>query len=481
VRYFIATEYEFLLSCAATWLEDGMKLQSIQILRGMAALLVVVYHIRAMEILAIGKNGLQEVPLLNGFVANGYAGVDLFFVISGFIMVYVTDGMKAGYRTSLDFLFARVTRIYPLWWLFAAVMTAMFFLYNDFGFGAGWQHVSQGQPLIPYLIKSFLLVPQNAHPVLGVGWTLVHEMYFYAAFTFMLLLPRRVWLWVLLAWGAAIAGGTLIGFTEPFGSDYRSLFFYPMTMEFILGAVVGLLVSSGVAWRSGILTMIAVLWLMATLGLQGADDANLMMWGRVFWFGLPCTLLVYGFATLEITRRQAWLVPAGIGAFVAGLVGLGYNLLDTAPWGARSAATLMSVIVGAVAMAAVFWGGWLGGQAAPARIRAMKPSLSRIYNGLARVGDWSFSLYLCHPILLAPIRLAFAELAKIPALAPVFQTGHAGPLDNIVLYVVALTTCLIVAALTYRFVERPMIIGFSKARGFLFRRERPKPLGQVAP
>jgi peptidoglycan/LPS O-acetylase OafA/YrhL len=458
-----------------------MKLQSIQILRGMAALLVVIYHIRAMEILAIGKNDLQELPLLNGFISNGYAGVDLFFVISGFIMVYVTEGMKPGIRSSLDFLFARVTRIYPLWWIFAGVMTLMFFMYNDFGLGEGWQRVSQGQPLIPYLIKSFLLVPQNAHPVLGVGWTLVHEIYFYVAFTFLLLLPRRTWLWVLLAWGGAIAGGTLIGFTEPFGADYRALIFYPMTMEFIMGAVVGLLVSSGVAWRSGAVTMLAVLWMMASLGLQGLDDADLMMWGRVFWFGLPCTLLVYGFATLELRHRQAWLVPAGAGALVAGLIGLGYNLLDTAPWGARSAATLMSVIVGGMAMAAVFWGGWLGGQAMPARIRAMKPGLLRIYRGLARVGDWSFSLYLCHPILLAPIRLGFAELAKIPVLAPVFQTGHAGPLDNIVLYIVALTTCLIVAALTYRFIERPMIVGFAKARAAIFRRERPKPLGQVAP
>ena len=458
-----------------------MKLQSIQILRGLAAMLVVVYHIRAMEMLAIGNNGLSETPFLNAFVTNGYAGVDLFFVISGFIMVHVTQGMKAGIRSSLDFLFARVTRIYPLWWLFAAVMTGMFFVYNDFGLDEGWQRVSQGQPLVPYLIKSFFLVPQNAHPVLGVGWTLVHEIYFYLAFTLIILLPRRFWLWILLAWGGALVGGTLLGLTEPFSSDILSLLLYPMTMEFIMGAVVGLLVSSRIAWRSGAMTLVAVFWLMASLGLQGVEDDNLMMWGRVFWFGLPCTLLVYGFATLELNRRQAWLVPAGIGALVSTLVIFAFNLTEAAPFSQRVDALILSLIVGAIAAAIVFWLGWLGGYAMPDRIRAMEPGFMKVHGALARVGDWSFSLYLCHPIILAPIRIGFAEIAKTPALRPIFQTGHAGPWDNIVLYATALFTTLFVAAMTYRFIERPMIVGFAKARSRIFQREQPEPLGQVAP
>lgn len=458
-----------------------MKLQSIQILRGLAAMLVVVYHIRAMEMLAIGNNGLSETPFLNAFVTNGYAGVDLFFVISGFIMVHVTQGMKAGIRSSLDFLFARVTRIYPLWWLFAAIMTGMFFVYNDFGLDEGWQRVSQGQPLVPYLIKSFFLVPQNAHPVLGVGWTLVHEIYFYLAFTLIILLPRRFWLWILLAWGGALVGGTLLGLTEPFSSDILSLLLYPMTMEFIMGAVVGLLVSSGIAWRSGAMTLVAVFWLMASLGLQGVEDDNLMMWGRVFWFGLPCTQLVYGFATLELNRRQAWLVPAGIGALVSTLVIFAFNLTEAAPFSQRVDALILSLIVGAIAAAIVFWLGWLGGHAMPDRIRAMEPGFMKVHGALARVGDWSFSLYLCHPIILAPIRIGFAEISRTPALRPIFQTGHAGPWDNIVLYATALFTTLFVAAMTYRFIERPMIVGFAKARSRIFQREQPKPLGQVAP
>ena len=448
-----------------------MKLQSIQILRGLAALLVVLYHIRAMEALAIGRNGLSEVPLLNGFVTNGFAGVDLFFVISGFIMVYVTQGMRAGIRSSLDFLFARVTRIYPLWWVFAGLISVMFVIYSAIGYEDVWDRARQGEPLVPYLVKSFFLVPQAAPPVLGVGWTLIHEMYFYAAFTLMLLVPRRFWLWILLAWGAMIAGGSAFGLSRPFAGDYSALLFYPMTMEFIMGAVVGLAISSGIAWRSGIVTLVGTLWLMASLTFQGVEDANLLMWGRVVWFGLPCTLLVYGFATLELSGRQAWLVPVGIGALVAALISLLYNLVADSPFSDRLGATIVSVAVGLVAMLAVLWAGWLAGQARPERIRAMTPGFRRVHRGLARLGDWSFSLYLCHPLLLAPIRLAFAEAAKVPWLAPVFQLGRAGPLDNIALIVTSLAVTLLAAALSYRFIERPMIIRFGKLRERLFHRK----------
>ena len=451
-----------------------MKLQSIQILRGLAALLVVLYHIRAMEALAIGRNGLSEVPLLNGFVTNGFAGVDLFFVISGFIMVYVTQGIRAGIRSSLDFLFARVTRIYPLWWVFAGLLSVMFVIYSATGYEDVWDRARQGEPLVPYLVKSFFLVPQAAPPVLGVGWTLVHEMYFYAAFTLMLLVPRRFWLWILLAWGAMIAGGSAFGLSRPFAGDYSALLFYPMTMEFIMGAVVGLAISSGIAWRSGIVTLVGALWLMASLTFQGVEDANLLMWGRVVWFGLPCTLLVYGFATLELSGRQAWLVPVGIGALVAAMISLLYNLVSESPFSDRLGATIVTVAVGMVAMLSVLWAGWLAGQARPERIRAMTPGFKRVHRGLARVGDWSFSLYLCHPLLLAPVRLAFGEAAKVPWLAPVFQLGHAGPLDNIALIVTSLAATLLAAALSYRFIERPMIIGFGQLRERLFYR-KPEP------
>jgi peptidoglycan/LPS O-acetylase OafA/YrhL len=450
-----------------------VKLQSIQILRGLAALLVVIYHIRAMEVLAIANNGLAEPPLLNGLVTNGYAGVDLFFVISGFIMVHVTANMKAGPLASLEFLFARITRIYPLWWIFAGLMTLMFIAYNGLGFGAGWERVSQGEPLIPYMIKSFALAPQNAHPVLGVGWTLVHEVYFYLVFALILLLPRRFWLWALSAWGAGLIAATFFGLTHPYGKDLLTLAVYPMTMEFIMGAVVGIAVSSGLAWRGGLVTLLATLWLVASLCFQGIEDDHLMMWGRVVWFGIPCALLVYGVATLDHADRRIWLLPAAAGLITATGISLAYNLDSDSAVALRLGATVVSVLVGAVIMLAVLWAGWIGGRLAPQETMDLAAPLRLVHDGFARLGDWSFSLYLCHPRVLAPIRIAFDAFDNMGLLPAVFRLGHPGPIDNLLLNALALTACLIAAWLSYTMFERPMIRGTGALRRMLFSRRAP--------
>ena len=241
-----------------------------------------------------------------------------------------------------------------------------------------------------------------------------------------------------------------------------------MTMEFILGAVVGVAVSSGVAWRSGLATLAAVLWLVGALTFHRPDDTALVTWGRILEFGLPCTLLVYGFATLELTKRQAWLVPAGIGALTAATISFLYALPTDGAYEQRAGATIVTVIVGALAMMASLWFGWLGGQSMPKRLHRMTPYFETCYKALARLGDWSFSLYLCHVILLTLTRLAFDFLGKIPALAPIFQLGHKGTLDNIALVTASLAASILAAALSYRFIERPMIIGFSWLRERLF-------------
>ena len=114
------------------------KLDSVQMLRGLAALFVLIYHIAQQQLHAIGAIGIgataptTDLWLLSGPWSQGYAGVDLFFVISGFIMVYVTQGFaQNGRRKAANvgaFLYRRFVRIYPLWWVFASVMGGYYFL-----------------------------------------------------------------------------------------------------------------------------------------------------------------------------------------------------------------------------------------------------------------------------------------------------------------------------------------------------------------
>lgn len=459
-----------------------MKLQSIQALRGLAALLVVFYHIRSLEIKGIAENGFTEQAWTGGVFTNGYAGVDLFFVISGFIMVFVTRDAGTGLKAAADFLFARATRIYPVWWGFAGIMAAyMIGVHGLSGHGEGWGAISRSEPLVPYLVKSFLLVPQPEFPILGVGWTLVHEMYFYAVFTVLMLLPRRLLPVMLGLWGALIVAGTFLGYAVVFAGSYRDLVFYPMTMEFILGALAGYAVTRGLYWHNGVVTLVATLWLLVALCYQGVETAFSLQWGRVLWFGLPCTLLVYSLGGIDLKRRTPWLLPAFAGFVVTVAVYQMFGLHDASPDDARRGATILAVTVGAIAMMIVLWFGWLLGQGAPDRLHAMQPLFRRLLAGAVRLGDWSFSLYLCHMIVLSPLRHVFDTVSRIDILKPAFQLGHPGPLDNLMFLATGTLLCVGASAITYRLLERPCIILFSKMRAALFHRTRQEAEAEAEP
>ncbi|WP_169711670.1 acyltransferase family protein [Henriciella litoralis] len=300
-----------------------MKLDSIQSLRAAAAMLVVVYHTRSLEIRTIAENGFQENPLAGLIVQNGFAGVDLFFVISGFIMVYVTGKVLPRPMTSLAFLFARAARIYPLWWLFAALMMAYFFFTLGTPWDAGVKRSLDGTSFVAdnpwlHIVLSLGLLPQPAWPVFGLGWTLVHEMHFYLVFALIILLPRRFLPWVLLLWAALVIAGALAGLTGPYPTDYLSLAVHPLSLEFIGGCLAGLLVMSGRRFHPPLMVLLSACALVGALIAQGQETPFTLEWGRVFWFGLPSIALVYALASLEANggiEMPRWLVTLGDWSF----------------------------------------------------------------------------------------------------------------------------------------------------------------------
>ena len=153
-----------------------VRLVNIQALRGLAALMVVITHLPTMETKHAGD------ALLSQSVMLGISGVDLFFVISGFIMVYVTWQSQNSLRNAGEFLFARATRIYPIYWIVALALLAV---------GLVKPGLFSFDPEQTSIVKSLALWPQDGFPMLKVAWTLIHEMYFYLVFALIILFSHN--------------------------------------------------------------------------------------------------------------------------------------------------------------------------------------------------------------------------------------------------------------------------------------------------
>ena len=114
-------------------------------------------------------------PPLGNFFSGGNRGIHLFFVLSGFIIATVHAGDIGRPDRVSNYLFNRVTRIYPAVW----IMTVLALVLYDASFG-GSEKVSKLQPWS--VAASFLLLPQSGDALVNVTWTLKYEIAFYALF-----------------------------------------------------------------------------------------------------------------------------------------------------------------------------------------------------------------------------------------------------------------------------------------------------------
>ena len=255
----------------------------IQAGRGVAALLVVLYH--AERGLAVRQYlGRQA---LGGLTAFGHAGVDFFFVLSGFIIYYV-------HRSDLDrpaalprYVRRRACRIYPAYW----AVTVLVLLVNMTGHGIG------GVPGVGHIAESLALAPPGHPPILGVAWTLQRELVFYVLFG-LAIVDRR---WALLGVAACIvvAWGPMpawVGQNRPWGDDWYDLLF-------LMGIVAArITLGDRLRWPY----VAAALGVSAFLAAGLAEDAGFVpaqgLIGRLA-YGLSSACLIAGIATAERRGR----------------------------------------------------------------------------------------------------------------------------------------------------------------------------------
>lgn len=263
---------------------------SIQVLRAVAALLVVADH-TLIHIFTV-----YDLPQIYHVMVwkLGGIGVTTFFVISGFVMALTNDANFGRREEPLRFMLNRIIRIMPLYWLMSAIAAALFIV------------TASKQISISYLLMSlFFIVPLDTanhtimQPVLGPGWTLSYEMFFYAVFALFLMLPKRAALTgfttvmvALVIWGMSTLSSTEI-------NDPTSRFaFYanPLLLLFVGGVLLGALYKKyesvfqntniNISWMYGAVAL--------TLFISIATDKNswpLILQPLVFILPLICVAI----------------------------------------------------------------------------------------------------------------------------------------------------------------------------------------------
>jgi exopolysaccharide production protein ExoZ len=200
------------------------RISALDWLRGIAAIWVILHHIN----ITIQKDKYFSATSVTDIFTVGYRGVDLFFVISGFIMtLLIYDSDHTDRNRLLKFVIHRILRIFPLYLI---VFTTLFSIASFFGVGANDGFV----PTLSGFIYDALLLPRDDLttfiPV--SAWTLTHEMMFYAMCLSSFISHRLYWV-LLVSWS------TLCGLT--FLTEYNvsgmAMPLSPLNIYFLLGAI----------------------------------------------------------------------------------------------------------------------------------------------------------------------------------------------------------------------------------------------------
>lgn len=256
---------------------------SIQILRGLAALLVVAHH--AILQLSITNKSRIIFPL-------GAFGVDIFFIISGFVIYVTGDNLKAS-----EFLARRIARVVPLYWLFLT-LKIFFILFM----GTGATHVL---PTPWYIFASYMFIPAygaaggDPTPLITAAWTLEFEMFFYIVCTMVLLTfgKKHLISGALFSITTSVAIGLVLSSLhrpEPWPAPVTLL--NPLSLEFVGGVGLGWL------WQndklpSPILATAALIG--ALLWLLMVPIPGMLSPERSLIWGLPAVAIVGSLVALE--------------------------------------------------------------------------------------------------------------------------------------------------------------------------------------
>jgi peptidoglycan/LPS O-acetylase OafA/YrhL len=238
----------------------------------------------------------NQVAFFNLF-GGGWSGVDYFFVLSGFIMVYVHRSAIGKKDQLKSFLVKRAVRIYPIYWIITLTVWCLFLVIPAF---ANNQDLSLGHG-----IESLLLIPQKDphykdRLILEVGWTLIYEIYFYLLFSIAIWLKPKHSVPILSAWllVTILVFRKIVKFPDEF--FLLKTVFGEMNLEFVLGCLAAYIVikyNNKIGKYRWILFGIANLGYVILVMLSAWGNIG---FGRVTTFGVLATLLIIAATSIDL-------------------------------------------------------------------------------------------------------------------------------------------------------------------------------------
>jgi exopolysaccharide production protein ExoZ len=257
----------------------AVEYKSVQTLRAVGAILVALMHILFFYGDSMKYIG-GEAPLMSRFYSfQGWAGcgVQIFFVISGFIMAYLNAiGETDSFR---DFAMRRITRVVPLYWILT-----LFWAYVCF---------APGTFPISRVLESLFFIPRlDNTAVLGPGWSLNFEMFFYAIFGLITLVFRASFLWVAMLFVVFNVLGQVTGF---YVFDHYS---DPIVWNFIAGIAIYHVHRLPWALRESRAIFVAGVTLLVSAIFWHKPDKTFGLHQFMAW-GVPSMLVVFGAVSME--------------------------------------------------------------------------------------------------------------------------------------------------------------------------------------
>ncbi|MDR6564797.1 MULTISPECIES: acyltransferase [unclassified Arcicella] len=266
------------------------RLDLIQVFRGLASMLVVLYHL-----VSTGEKYFSTKPF-NGFFEFGWVGVDFFFVLSGFIIMFIHYGDIVNKGNWRLFLKKRAIRVYPIYWIVATITFAMYMILMHGNMRDEFIFNIHSIDHWIYLVKQYLLVYQETYFV-SVAWSLTYEILFYLIFALCIFVGLRIAKYIVAIWIVMIA---LKSITH--APIFSSFVFAPGNYEFLLGCLVGYLFykKQFISITKALISFSLIL-ILFVIYLNYFDLTSNMLIAKLF-FGSLSALIIWACASIDYQK-----------------------------------------------------------------------------------------------------------------------------------------------------------------------------------